>query len=410
MCMPDRTSGKIILLALFTIGIAVAIGFGGGFVFGKAATSERGIVEELPRFIDVFGEKNPTFDLLREGVEVISEKYVNGTDVTEEDLVYGAMKGMVEALGDPYSVFLEPPDAKMFREDVGGAFEGIGAEIGMRDGMLTVISPLKGSPAENAGLTAGDQILQVDDTETANLSLDAAVQMIRGQKGTTVVLVVAREGKEESFEISIVRDTIKIPNIVLEEKEGGIAYIQLYHFTEKASKDFRDTAEEVLRSDATRIVLDLRNNPGGFLEVSVDIAGWFLEPNLTVVTEDRGGKGKNNSYRTDGSAGLLDYPLVILVNRGSASASEILAGALRDHRGVTIVGEKTFGKGSVQELTNLSDKSSIKITVAKWLTPNGISIQEDGIEPDVVIEMTQEILDSEGDVQLEKAIEVVKGL
>jgi len=404
--MPNRTPAKIIIFSVLIVG--VAIGFGGGFIFAKATGSEWGMVKEFPNIVKVLGETEPTFDLLKEGVEVINAKYANG--VTEKDLIYGAMKGMVEALGDPYTVFMEPPDAKIFKDNVGGAFEGIGAEIGVRDGVLTVISPLKDSPAERAGLKAGDKILKVDETETADLSLDAAVQIIRGPKGTTVVLTVAREGNEENLEISIVRDTIKIPNIKFEEKEDDIAYIQLYHFTEKATKDFRDTADEVLRSDAKRIILDLRNNPGGFLEVAVDIAGWFLDPGLTVVTEDRGGKGENEVYRTDGSAGLLEYPLVILVNQGSASASEILAGALRDHRGVILVGEKTFGKGSVQELTSLSDKSSIKITVAKWLTPNGVSIQEDGLMPDFEVKMTQEILDLDGDVQLEKAIEKVKEL
>ena len=401
---------KKILNITFLI-IAIAVGFGGGFIFGKATTSENGIfgiTKELQGLERILSNE-PTFDLLSEGVAIIKTKYVDSGDITEKELIYGAMDGILRALGDPYSVFFPPPDAKIFKEDVGGAFEGIGAEIGIRDKVLTVISPLKDSPAEKAGLKAGDIILYVDDTETKDLSLDGAVQIIRGPKGTEVVLTVTRDGEDEDLKISIIRDKIKIPNLKWELKgeDRDIAYIALYHFTENASDDFRDIAREVLDSSAKKIILDLRNNPGGYLEVAVDIAGWFLDSDLVVVTEDHKGKAENKIYTTYGSAALSGYPLVILINGGSASASEILAGALRDHKNIKLVGETTFGKGSVQELANLSDKSSIKITVAKWLTPNGISIEDNGLEPDVIIEMTSKIYEEHGDVQIEKAIEVV---
>jgi carboxyl-terminal processing protease len=404
---------KIILIITPLI-ITLAIGFGGGFIFGKANVSENGIsgIQEELKGLERILSKEPTFDLLNEGIAVIKTKYVDSGDITEKELIYGAMDGILKALGDPYSVFFPPPDAKIFKEDVGGAFEGIGAEIGIRDKVLTVISPLKDSPAEKAGLKSGDIILYVDDTETQDLSLDEAVKIIRGPKDTQVVLTVSRKGEEEDLKISIIRDKIKIPNLKWELKgeDKDIAYIALYHFSETASDDFGDIVREVLNSSAKKIILDLRNNPGGFLEVSVDIAGWFLEPDLVVVTEDHKGKAENKIYTTRGSAVLLEYPLVVLINEGSASASEILAGALRDHRNIKLVGETTFGKGSVQELTNLSDKSSIKITVAKWLTPNGLSIEDNGLEPDVTIEMTQKIYEDQGDVQIEKAIEVVSAL
>lgn len=405
-----KTPRFILFFALFAV--ALAIGFGGGFVLGRAGGAQDGAAGDLRVLEKIFSRTSPepTFDILQDGVKLIKAKYVDSDKVEEKDLVYGAMSGMFKALGDPYTVFLKPPDAKIFQENVNGAFEGIGAEIGIRDDMLTIISPLKDSPAERAGLKPGDKVLFVDDTETADLTLDEAVQIIRGPKGSAVVLTIAREGEPDNLKISIIRDTIKIPNIEWEKKEGGIAYISLYHFTEKAAGDFAKVSKEIIQSGERKIALDLRNNPGGFLEVAVDIAGWFLDPDLTVVTEDRRGKGENKVYATRGSGLLKDYPLVILVNKGSASASEILAGALRDHRSVQVIGEKTFGKGSVQELTNFSDKSSVKITVAKWLTPSGLSIQDNGIEPDTLLEMTQDIFDEKGDIQLEKALEVLRGL
>ena len=369
----------------------------------------QGDTADLARLFDIekIFTKKPTFDLLNEGVEVIHARYADAEQISTEDLIYGAMEGMLKALNDPYSVFLAPEDTQIFQDDVGGTFEGIGTEIGMRDEMLTVISPLKGNPAERAGVKAGDKILYVDDTKMRGLSLEAAVRLIRGPKGSIVTLTVSREGTERDIKISIRRDTIKIPILEWEKKEGGVAYIAFSHFTETATGDFENIAHEILQSDVSRIVLDLRNNPGGFLEVSVDIAGWFLERGEVVVVEDWGERRERKSHTAQGSAALREYPLVVLINKGSASASEILAGALRDNRGIQLIGETTFGKGSVQELVDLSDGSSIKITVAKWLTPQGTSIQDNGLAADVTVEMTQEIFDREGDVQLERAIEVV---
>lgn len=407
--MQKKTPSKILIIALIVF--ALSIGFGGGFTFGKTKNS-KGVQPNISELIGLnkLLSREPTFDLLQEEIDVINGKYVDSAKVSKKDLIYGAMKGIMEALNDPYSVFMPPQEAKTFQEDVNGEFSGIGAEIGIRDNKLTVISPLKGSPAEKAGLKAGDAILYVDGKETAKLSLDEAVRLIRGPKGSKVVLSIQREGVGENLEISIIRDTIKIPTMDWKMQEGTIAYIALYHFTETASEDFRKIANEIFKSDAKRLILDLRNNPGGFLDVAVDIAGWFLDAGVTVATEDRAGKEENKTYESQGNGVLKEYPLVILINKGSASASEILAGALRDHRGVNLIGETTFGKGSVQELENLSDRSSIKITVAKWLTPKGISIQDNGLEPDQKVEMAEEILKKEGDVQLKKAIEILKGL
>lgn len=405
--MNTRTPIQILIFSAVFLGIVV--GFGGGYIFGKGSSKDAAGVVNFTEFEKVFSKK-PTFELLQEGVKVIRSKYVASSEITEENLIYGAMEGMLKSLGDPYSVFFPPKEAKIFEENVQGSFDGIGAEIGMRNEVLTVISPLKDSPAEHAGLRAGDKIITIDTKETKSLTLDKAVQMIRGQKGSKVTLKVGREGVKNEIEVVIVRDTIKIPNLKFEKKKDDIAYIALYQFTESASKDFEDAVGEILQSGAKRIILDLRNNPGGYLDVSVDIAGWFLKQNELVVTEDHRGKGANRTYTTHGTGVLEGYPLVILINKGSASASEILAGALRDQRDIKLIGEKSFGKGSVQELTSLFDRSSIKITIAKWLTPKGISIEDNGLTPDVSIDMSEDEFDKNGDIQLAKAIEVVKGL
>ncbi|MFY9457373.1 MAG: S41 family peptidase [Candidatus Spechtbacterales bacterium] len=399
------------ILSFWFIIIILSLGFGGGFIIGKSSTAGQ-TVSDIRGLYDVskLFSKKPSIDLIREGMDVIERKYVDTNNIKSEDLIYGAMNGMLKALKDPHSVFLEPEYAKTFKEDVGGKFEGIGAEIGIRDEKISVIAPLKGNPAEDAGVLAGDQILAIDGVETEGLSLDEAVRRIRGPKGSVVKLTILREGTEENFDISIVRDTIKIPNIEWEKKEGGIAYVSLAHFSETTSGDFEDVAQEILRSGAKKLILDLRNNPGGFLEVAVDIAGWFLWPDTIVLIEESGHGNSSKTYNTAGSAALIDYPTVILINKGSASASEILAGALRDHRNVKLIGEKSFGKGSVQELVNLSDGSSVKISISKWLTPKGISIQDNGLTPDIEVEMTSEIFDKKGDVQLEKAIEAAREL
>ncbi len=397
---------KITFVVFVTI--LLAVGFWAGFSFQKSKGGHASFLDEY-NFAKVFSAK-PTFDLLQEGVGIIYEKYAGSSQVREEDLIYGAMDGMLKALGDPHSVFFKPEDAKIFKEDVNGSFEGIGAEIGMRNDSLTVIAPLKDSPAERAGLMRGDKIRFIDERETKDITLDGAVQIIRGPKGSKVVLTISREGEAQDLKISITRETIKIPNLTWEKKEGGIAYISLFHFTDKASGDFERISDEILKSEVRSIILDLRNNPGGFLEVAVDIAGWFLQEGSVIVTEDRDGRGENKVYTSQGSGALGGYPTVVLVNNGSASASEILAGAMRDHRNVLLIGEKTFGKGSVQELMSLSDRSNIKITVAKWVTPKGTSLEGNGLEPDIKVEMTEELLKREGDIQLKKAIEVIQGL
>ncbi|MSU60624.1 MAG: S41 family peptidase, partial [Candidatus Staskawiczbacteria bacterium] len=273
---------------------------------------------------------------------------------------------------------------------------------------LTVISPLKGSPGEKAGLKPGDQIIEINGKSTFDVSIDEAVNAIRGKGGTQVVLTIFREGWKDTKEITITRDTIKIGTVDWELKEGNIAYINIHQFGETLSADFKKVAFEILASPAKRVVLDLRNNPGGYLEVSQDIAGWFLKEGQVITVEDFGGKKESEQYKAKGNASLVSYPMVVLINKGSASASEILAGALRDNRNIKLVGEKSFGKGSVQVVLELQDESLLKVTVAKWLTPKGNSISEVGLEPDIKIQMRESDSETGKDAQLEKALEVIR--
>lgn len=391
-------SKKKLFILILSIS-ALLLSFGLGMFVGEAQV-------ECP----ICSPENIDFSLFWEAYYELQEKFSDPEKIDVEKIIYGAISGMVKSLEDPYTVFLTPEEAKRFQEDVKGIFEGVGMEIGIRKGELTVISPLEGTPAKKAGIRPGDKIVKIEDTSTLNITINEAVSLIRGPKGTEVTLTVLREDGEETKEITIVRDVIKVPSLKWEIKENNIAYLKLYHFTEKARIDFNQAAIEILNSPAEKIILDLRNNPGGFLEVSQDITGWFLEKGKTVVIEDFGEGRDKKEYKARGNGRLLEYPTVILINQGSASASEILAGALRDHRQILLIGEKSFGKGSIQELTELKGGSSLKITIAKWLTPNGNLITDVGLDPDIKVEMTDEDYEEERDPQLDKAIEIISQL
>jgi len=319
---------------------------------------------------------------------------------------------MTKSLDDPYTVYMEPKKTEEFIESVetGGSFEGVGMEIGIKGGMLTVIAPLEGTPAYKAGVKAGDKILKIDDVSTEDLLLEEAVNLIRGEKGTEVVLTISRKSLKEPKEISIIRDTIQIPVAKWEMFDNNIAYIKIYHFTGNLPNKFQRIVSQTLNAKAEKLILDLRNNPGGYLEVAVDITSWFIPKGEVVVIEDRGEEKNQKTYRSKGYKGIQDLPVVVLINGGSASGSEIVAGALKDIGNIKLVGEKSFGKGSVQTLEKLQDGSSLKITIAKWLTPSGISISEQGLTPDIEIELTEEDYDADRDPQLDKAIELLNNL
>jgi len=353
------------------------------------------------------------FSLFWEAYHKLQEKFVDKGKLDTKKMIYGAISGMVKSLGDPYTVFFTPEETKKFEEDVKGQFEGVGMEIDIKKGQLLIIAPLEGTPVQRADLRAGDKIMAINGTPTADLTIDEAIDLIRGPKGTEVTLTIFREEWGKNKEIKLVRDVIEVPSIKWELKttpEGEkIVYLKIYQFFEKASLDFQMAAIEILSNPSPKIILDLRNNPGGYLEVAQDIAGWFLEPGKIVVVEDFG-NGEKNEYKSEGGGQFLDYKIVVLINEGTASGSEILAGALRDNRGILLIGEKSFGKGSVQELENLKGGSSLKITVAKWLTPKGQLITDVGLEPDIKVGMTDKDYEEGKDPQLDKAIEIIKNL
>lgn len=400
---------KYIYLAIVVVAVVVA--FGAGFVFGS--------VERLPHPVQgiinkEFGKpKEFDFGLFWETLDKLNEKYVDNSKLKEDKLLYGAISGLVKGAGDPYTVFFPPVESKSFKQDVGGSFGGIGAEIGKKNGFLIVIAPLEDTPAQKAGLLAGDKILKINNEPTDDLTVEEAVTKIRGEVGTKVTLAILRGNDgTKTKDIVIERAIIKIPITKLEAlKDNAIAHLSFYSFTSTAPFEFQQAASKILATSGYKgVILDLRNNPGGFLEVSVDIAGWFLNAGDLVAIEDFGKAGAKTEFRTSGVAALKNYPMVILVNQGTASAAEILAGALRDNRSVKLIGEKTFGKGSVQELVNFKDGSSLKVTVAKWLTPKGISISEHGLEPDYKVTFTEKDLEQKKDPQLDKAVEVLSGL
>ncbi len=343
--------------------------------------------------------------------QILGERFVPATTTdpkTDQDKVWGAIEGLAASLGDPYTVFLPPVENEIFESDVRGNFEGVGMEIALRDGVLTVVSPLKGTPAYKAGIKSGDKIVKIGDTSTYNISVDESVVLIRGKKGTPVVFTIVREGVDEPMEITVLRDVIDIPTIDTEMRSDGVFVISLYNFSSVSPELFRKALREFIDARTDKLILDLRGNPGGYLEASISMASWFLPSGKVVVREDFGGKQEEVIYRSSGYD-IFNSKLkfVILIDGGSASASEILAGALREHNIAKLVGTKTFGKGSVQQLIPITPETSLKVTIAHWLTPNGKSISQSGIEPDVKVTITPEDVKAGKDPQKDKAVELL---
>ncbi len=322
--------------------------------------------------------------------------------------MYGALSGMVGSLGDPYSVFFDPETTRKFNEELAGKFDGIGAEIGMKHDQIVIIAPLPDSPAQRAGLQAGDKILKIDDKDTAGMPLDIAVSNIRGKKGTSVVLKIFRTGAKEPKDFPITRDTINVRSVTWKMLPGDIGYVKMVYFNETTDALFEEAIQGILAKNPKGIIFDLRNNPGGFLEVGVDVASQWVPAGQVVVTQESQGGGKEE-FRARGQARFHGIATVVLVNGGSASASEIVAGALQDYSVAKLIGEKTFGKGSVQTFEPLRNGSSIKITVAHWLTPKGRQINGTGIAPDIEVKMGKDDFEGDKDPQLQKAIDALSG-
>ncbi len=366
-----------------------------GKVLGKYSQPEKGV---LARDID--------FNLFWDVWDTLERKYVDRDKLNEKEMFYGALKGMVNAAGDPYTVFMDPKLAVEFEESMTGTFEGIGAEIGIRKEILTIIAPLSGMPAERAGLRAGDKVYAIDGESTAGISIDEAVNKIRGPKGTDVVLTISRDGLEAAEDITITRGTIVVKSVNTELRDDNIFVVKISNFNSDTSGLFNQAVGEIIKNNPRGVVLDLRNNPGGYLDTAVDVASEWIEDGV-IVSEEFDDENKNDFWAR-GRARLKDYKTVVLTNQGSASASEIVAGALQDYGKATIVGTRTFGKGSVQTLEEFKDGSSVKITVAKWLTPKGNYINKEGIIPDVEVDLTLEDYEEGRDPQMDKAVELLK--
>lgn len=397
---------KIVFAMLFLIG-----SFWIGFQQGKKSVSMLDDNMLLLDKIIVGNEKDRQkidLSLFWNVWNLLEEKYVDTENIDAKKLLYGSINGMLEATGDPYTSFLNPEDNKRFNEEIEGSFEGIGAELGIKNNILTIIAPLEGTPAEIAGLRAGDKIININGKSAQDMTLENAVEQIRGQKGTEVVLTIFRDGEDTTRDISVQRNVIEVKSVKFEMKEGGIAYITINRFGDDTTREFSVAINNAVIRKAGGIVLDLRNNPGGYLDGAVDVASKLLEKNKVVVIEENSDKSRKNIYAKRGDV-ASKIETVILINEGSASASEILAGALRENRGnVTLVGKKSFGKGSVQELIDLPQGTAVKITIARWLTPNGNQINEKGINPDVEVDLKEEDYNNDRDPQLDKALEIIK--
>ncbi len=338
----------------------------------------------------------------------INEKYSTADKITDQNRIYGAISGLIGSLNDPYSVFFTPDEAKSFKDEIAGNFDGIGMEVGMKDKVLTVIAPLKDTPAYRADIKPGDKILKIDKTITTGLGIEEAIKLIRGPKGTTVTLTIFREGNQQPKEIKIVRDTINLPTLDTELRKDGIFVIKLYSFSANSANLFRQAMKQFVESGSDKLLLDLRGNPGGYLDSAVDMASWFLKGGKIIVTEDYGNNKAPEIFRSKGYDIFNDkLKFVILIDNGSASASEILAGAMQNNGRAKLVGSQSFGKGSVQEVVDITPDTILKITVARWLTPNGTSISEKGLTPDYPVEITQKDLDAKKDPQLDKAVELL---
>ncbi|MFA4834166.1 MAG: S41 family peptidase [Patescibacteria group bacterium] len=420
---------KRISLAVLIL-IFIVISFGAGMYISQKSEVIKKLAEKEVIYLgDLIGKygggrddilkQDVNFNLFWEVWDTLQKEYVDKDKLNDKEMFYGALNGLVASVGDPYTVFMDPKLSREFADDLAGTFEGIGAEIGIRKEILTIIAPLEGTPAQEAGLQPGDKVYSINGESTTGMAVDEAVSKIRGPKGTDVTLNVFKEGNDAAEDIVITRGVITVKSVKTEtvssagtegsqaeKNDKDIFVLKISNFNNDTLDLFNTAVQEILSKNPKSIILDLRNNPGGYLDTAIELASEWVDSGI-IVTE-KFSEEKKNEYLSRGRARLKDYPTVVLVNRGSASASEILAGALRDYKKATLVGEQTFGKGSVQTLREFGDGSSIKITVAKWLTPNGDSINDAGIKPDIEVKMTDKDYEEDKDPQMDKAIEILK--
>ncbi len=384
----------------FSVIIALAL-FLGGFFLGSSRSANAGLASASTKAD--FTEFWKVWDM-------IDEKFPDATTISAQDRIVGATKGLVESLGDKYSVFFDPEETKSFQEQIEGSFGGVGIEIDEKDGLLVVIAPIKGTPAEKGGVQPGDYIIKIDGTTTEGMSIDEAIKKIRGVEGTPVTLTLLSKDSKTTRDIKLIRAKIEIPTLETKKLPNGVFVVSLYNFNANAMVEFRKAMEEFKSYDGSKLIIDLRGNPGGYLDASIDMASYFIPAGKTIVTENYGENKSETAHRSKGySLGKKNLKVAILIDQGSASASEILAGALQDYKLASLVGAQSYGKGSVQELVPVTDTTTLKLTIAKWLTPNRNWISKQGLTPDFKVEnktRPKETGDST-DLQFAKALEVV---
>lgn len=353
------------------------------------------------------GKEDVDFSLFWNVWDQIELNYLDKSKIDPKKMVYGAISGMVSSLEDPYTVFLPPQEQKLSVEDLAGSFEGVGIQLGYKDKKIAVIAPLSDTPADKAGVKPGDLIIKIADKETDSLNLQEAVNLIRGPKGSKITLILNREGKGD-FSVTLERATIVVKSVELSFRDGT-AILKLSRFGERTYSEWEEAVKEIAnkyaKGEVAGMVLDVRNNPGGFLDGSVFIASEFLKDGV-VVKQEKSRNGGIHDYTVNHQGQLLNIPLLVLINKGSASASEILAGALQERGRAKLVGEQSFGKGTVQEAKELVGGSGLHVTVARWLLPSGKSIDKTGVTPDTEVKMDEN--DQTKDPQLEKTIEILK--
>ena len=399
-----KRSGKI-LAGVLMVGALI----GGGFYFGYSYGTHypKNIVIKDVSNIETTGTANVDFSVFWQAWDMLKNNYLKGESLKNQDMVYGAIEGLVNSAGDPHTVFMRPDDYQKFAQDIAGEFGGIGAELEVKDNYVVVLAPLDDTPASRGGIKAGDKILAVDGKPLLKADANEAVKVIRGVVGTNVTLTILSDGSSKSHDVTLTRAIIEMPTVKWSMKNNDIAYVQLFSFNEQSPYLFYKTAMDIISNGAKGMVLDLRDDPGGYLESAVNIAGWFFDRGTPVVSE-KFRSGSETKFSANGTAAFKNLPMVVLVNQGSASASEILAGALRDNSNIKLVGETTFGKGTVQDLEPLVDGSQIKMTIAQWVMPRGGIIEKNGLKPDIEVKITDADVAAKNDSQLNKALTEVQ--
>jgi len=393
---------RLIAMALL-VALITSVSFLAGFVAGASPTPE-----STAAFVEPASNEREAFRVFWEAWRILKRDFYGDLPDAQE-MTYSAIRGVIRDLDDEYTAFLEPEVAAVIREDMTGAFEGIGAVVNMNeDGQLEIVEIFEGKPADRAGLKSGDIVLAVDDTVIEKMSVFEAVALIRGPAGSTVRLTIKRVGLEEPFVVEIVRERIEVPALESRILDDGIAYLKLFHFSAHATGQVKAALRSLLAEEPRALILDLRNNPGGLLDVAIEVSSQFVGRGSILVEKLKDGRIKEYPARGGGLA--TEIPLVVLVNEGTASASEIVAGAIQASGRGVLIGERTFGKGSVQLAHQLSDGSELRVTSAYWFTPGGRAIHGEGLTPDIEVEMTEEDIEAGRDPQLQRAIEYLRRL